>query len=244
MSALLALRLGHDAATLVLVVAAVFTGQLTIGWSNDLVDAGRDRAVGRADKPLVTGRVTARTVGVALTAAAAACVVLSLALGLAAGLVHLLLVGCGVGYNLLFKRTALSWLPYAVAFGLLPAVVSLALDPPEWPPAWMMAAGALLGVGAHLVNVLPDLDDDLATGVRGLPHRLGAARARVTAVVVLVAASVLVVLGPGRPPAWAWAGLAVVAVLAVVALRGRGSTPFRAAMAIALVDVVLLVLRS
>ncbi|SEE90261.1 UbiA family prenyltransferase [Jiangella alba] len=244
LSGLLALRLGHDPGTLTLVMAAVFTGQLTVGWSNDLVDAGRDVAVGRTDKPLATGRVSARTVAVALAVAAAACVVLSLALGPAAGLVHLGLVGCGVGYNLLLKRTALSWLPYAVAFGLLPAVVSLALDPPQWPPWWMIVAGALLGVGAHLVNVLPDLADDAATGVRGLPHRIGPARTRVVAVVVLVAASLLVVLGPGRPPAWAWAGLALVVVLAAVALRGRGSAPFRAAMAIALVDVVLLVLRS
>ncbi|WP_203454709.1 UbiA family prenyltransferase [Jiangella aurantiaca] len=244
LAGLLALRLGHDAGALVLVVAAVFTGQLTVGWSNDLVDAGRDRAVGRADKPLVTGRVSARVVGVALVVAAVACVVLSLALGLAAGSLHLVLVGCGVAYNVVLKRTSLSWLPYAVAFGLLPAVASLALDPPVWPPWWMVAAGALLGVGAHLVNVLPDLDDDAATGVRGLPHRLGPARARLIAVIVLAAASVLVVLGPGRPPVWAWAGLGVVGVLVVTALRGGGSTPFRAAMAIALVDVVLLVLRS
>ncbi|TDE14256.1 UbiA family prenyltransferase [Jiangella asiatica] len=244
LSGLLALRLGHHPATLVLVMAAVFTGQLTIGWSNDLVDADRDRAVGRTDKPLVTRRVSARTVRVALAVAAGACVPLSVALGPAAGLLHLGLVGCGVAYNLVLKRTPLSWLPYAVAFGLLPAVVSLALDPPEWPPGWMVAAGALLGVGAHLVNVLPDLDDDAATGVRGLPHRLGPLRARVTAVLVLTVASVLVVLGPGWPPAWAWGGLVVVGVLAVAALRGRGTTPFRAAMAIALVDVVLLVLRS
>lgn len=244
LAGLLALRLGHDAATLALVVAAVFTGQLTVGWSNDLVDAGRDRAVGRADKPLATGRVSVRTVGVALAVAAAATVILSLVLGAAPGSLHLLLVGCGVAYNVVLKRTALSWLPYAVAFGLLPAVASLALDSPVWPPWWMVAAGALLGVGAHLVNVLPDLEDDAATGVRGLPHRLGPARARLAAVVVLATASVLVVLGPGRPPGWAWAGLGVVGILVVTALRGRGPTPFRAAMAIALVDVVLLVLRS
>ncbi len=244
LSGLLALRLGHDAATLALVMAAVFTGQLTIGWSNDLIDAGRDRAVGRADKPLATGRVSVSAVRGALVVAGVACVAFSLALGWAAGSLHLGLVACGVAYNLVVKRTALSWLPYAVAFGLLPAVVSLALDPPEWPPGWMVAAGALLGVGAHLVNVLPDLEDDAATGVRGLPHRLGPARARLTAVVVLSVASALVVLGPGRPPAWAWGGLGVVGVLVVLALRGRGATPFRAVMAIALVDVVLLVLRS
>ncbi|RIQ16897.1 hypothetical protein DY240_22615, partial [Jiangella rhizosphaerae] len=68
--------------------------------------------------------------------------------------------------------------------------------------------------------------------------------ARLVAVVVLAAASVLVVLGPGRPPGWAWAGLGLVGALVVTALRGGGPTPFRAAMAIALVDVVLLVLRS
>ncbi len=244
LSGLLAVRLGHDTATLALVVAAVFTGQLTIGWSNDLIDASRDRAVGRTDKPLATGRVSAGAVRLALAIAAVVCVALSLAMGPVAGLLHLVLVGCGLAYNLALKRTVFSWLPYAIAFGLLPAVVSLALDPPEWPPGWMVAAGALLGVGAHLVNVLPDLEDDAATGVRGLPHRLGALRARVTAVVVLAAASLLVVVGPGRPPAWAWAGLIVVGVFVVVGLRGRGSTPFRAAMAIALVDVVLLVLRS
>src|SRR3712207_7375206 len=33
-----------------------------------------------------------------------------------------------------------------------------------------------LGVGAHLLNVLPDLEDDAATGVRGLPHVLGPRR--------------------------------------------------------------------
>ena len=48
-----------------------------------------------------------------------------------------------------------------------------------WPPAWMMATGAVLGVGAHLLNALPDLADDDATGVRGLPQRLGAGRVRV-----------------------------------------------------------------
>ena len=35
-----------------LVTAAVLCGQLSIGWSNDLVDLARDRAVGRRDKPL------------------------------------------------------------------------------------------------------------------------------------------------------------------------------------------------
>jgi 4-hydroxybenzoate polyprenyltransferase len=52
--ALLALALNLPAYKTVVVTAAVFTGQLTIGWGNDLLDANRDREVGRRDKPLAT----------------------------------------------------------------------------------------------------------------------------------------------------------------------------------------------
>jgi 4-hydroxybenzoate polyprenyltransferase len=148
----------------------------------------------------------------------------------------------GHAYNLGLKATAWSWTPYAVAFGALPAVVSLAGAHPDRPAWWLLAAGATLGVGAHLLNALPDLADDAATGVQGLPHRLGERRSRVLAVLLLLAASVLTALGPaGAPAAWALGALGLVVVLAGLALAGRGRAPFRAAMLIALVDVVLLV---
>jgi 4-hydroxybenzoate polyprenyltransferase len=99
-------------------------------------------------------------------------------------------------------------------------------------------------VGAHLLNALPDLADDHATGVRGLPQRLGAGRVRVLAPLVLLAGSVVATLGPGGPvPVAAWVGLVGCTVLAVVALLGRGRGPFLAAIGIALVDVAVLVLR-
>jgi len=226
----------------VIVTAAVFTGQLTIGWGNDLLDASRDRAVGRADKPLANGSLDASLVRRCLVAAAVACVVLSFLAGWRSGLTHLFLgVAFGHLYNLWFKRTPLSWLPYAVAFGCLPAVVSLAGSPPVGPPAWMVLTASALGVAAHFLNTLPDFDDDAATGVQGLPHRVGATASRVIATVLLVAASAVAVLGPsGAPSGWAWGALAVVVALAAVALVGRGRAPFYAAIAIALVDVVLL----
>ena len=226
----------------VIVTAAVFTGQLTIGWGNDLLDASRDRAVGRADKPLANGSLDASLVRRCLVAAAVACVVLSFLAGWRSGLTHLLLgVAFGHLYNLWFKRTPLSWLPYAVAFGCLPAVVSLAGSPPVGPPAWMVLTASALGVAAHFLNTLPDFDDDAATGVQGLPHRVGATASRVIATVLLVAGSAVAVLGPsGAPSGWAWGALAVVVALAAVALVGRGRAPFYAAIAIALVDVVLL----
>jgi 4-hydroxybenzoate polyprenyltransferase len=241
-AALLAASEGLGFATGTLVTLAVLMGQLTIGWGNDLVDAARDRVVGRRDKPLADGRVSPRLVRRCLAAAGVACVVLSLAAGWRSGVVHLVcLVGGGHAYNLGLKATAWSWAPYAVAFGSLPAVVTLAGSTPAAPPAWAVAVAAMLGVGAHFLNALPDFADDAATGVHGLPHRIGATATRGAATTLLVVASVVAVLGPaGTPDAASWAALGLVGALAVVALVGRGKVPFAAAVAIALLDVVLL----
>lgn len=240
--ALLAVALGLPAYEGVVITAAVFTGQLTIGWGNDLLDADRDRHVGRTDKPLATGDLSPSVVLRWLIGAAAVCVVLSLLAGWRSAATHLVLgVGSGHLYNLSFKSTPWSWLPYAVAFGSLPAIVSLANSPSLWPPLWMVGTAAALGVAAHFLNTLPDLDDDAATGVRGLPHRLGALRSRRIATALLVAASAVAVLGPaGAPADWAWTALAVVVALAALALYGDGKAPFYAAIAIALVNVALL----
>lgn len=236
---------GLPPATTAVLAVAVLAGQLTIGWSNDLVDADRDARVGRADKPLATGELRVGTARVALAVAVAVTVVASLALGVAAGLTHLLLmVGSGWAYNLGLKRTAASAVPYVVAFGSLPAVPWLALDPPAAPPAWALAAGALLGLGAHLLNVLPDLDDDAATGVRGLPHRLGRRASERTALGALVLASLAVVVGPGTVPLWAWAVLGLVVTIAVLGVRAGGRAPFRAALVVAVLDVAMLLARG
>jgi 4-hydroxybenzoate polyprenyltransferase len=246
LTALLAAGSGHGLGTGALVTAAVGTGQLTIGWSNDLVDAGRDRIVGRLDKPVARGEVPEAAVRLAVGVAGFLCVALSLACGAASAAVHLLLgVASGWAYNLGLKRTAWSAVPYAVAFGALPAVVTLALPAPVWPAPWIMVAGALLGVGAHLLNALPDLADDEQTGVRGLPHRLGVVTVRWLAPAVLTAASAVALTGPpDRPAAWQWAAFGLCGVLAAVAVTARGKAPFAAAVGIAALDVVALVLSA
>lgn len=234
---------------LALVTLAVLAGQLSIGWSNDLIDRGRDAAVARTDKPLTRGDVSVATVRTACRVAVAAAVVLSLACGPVAGAVHLVCVAAGWTYNLGGKSTAWSWLPFAVAFGGLPVFVTLA-EPGSGPSAaWIPVAGALLGIGAHLVNVLPDLAEDAATGVRGLPHRLGERWTPRLAVLSLVAATGVLALGlltgKASSPLWLLAPvLALVLVLAVLALVGRGRVPFRAAVGIAGLDVLLLVVAT
>lgn len=247
---------GRSLSGCVLVAAAVLTGQLSIGWSNDLLDRGRDRVAGRRDKPLATGALGARPVAVACAVAVACCVPLSFASGWRAGTVHVVAVAGGWAYNLGVKRTALSPLPFAVSFALLTAFVTLGLPGGPWPAWWALAAGALLGLGAHFLNVVPDVDDDLAAGIRGLPQRLGAGRSAVTGASLLAAASALVVLGPGGPvPLWGWLGLgvavgaaawsgAVGTVDAPNGVRRAGRSPFLLAVVTAAVTVALLVGRG
>jgi 4-hydroxybenzoate polyprenyltransferase len=241
LAALLGVSFELSPARVALVGAAVLAGQLSVGWSNDLIDEARDRAVGRSDKPIVTGEASARAVRIACALALVSVVPLSLACGWVPGALHLLLVAVAWTYNLRLKATVWSWLPYAVFFGGLVVFVWLAGDRSGLPPWWLPTAGALLGVGAHLVNVLPDLADDEATGVRGLPHRIGARRLPLVATGVLAAGSLVVAQGAGLTRVTSLVALGAVAGLSVVALTGRGRAPFLAAIGIALVNVVLLV---
>ncbi|MDQ1715893.1 MAG: hypothetical protein QOC60_1838 [Frankiaceae bacterium] len=143
----------------------------------------------------------------------------------------------------------MSVVPYLVAFGLLPAFVVLGLPGHPWPAWWLVAAGSLLGAGAHFVNVLPDLADDALFGIRGLPHRLGAQASGVTGALLLAAAAVVLALGPPGPAGVAgWSclglGIGVAALVTTVAARGGDPRlPFRLCLAVAAADVLLLILR-
>jgi 4-hydroxybenzoate polyprenyltransferase len=114
------------------------------------------------------------------------------------------------------------------------------------PPWWLVAAGALLGAGAHFANVLPDLDDDARTGVRGLPHRLGWRMSALAAGGLLFAATAALAFGPPGPPTWAGvgafagAGTVLVAGGYVAVRRPASRAAFRSVLLVAVLDVVLL----
>ncbi|MGH8823069.1 MAG: UbiA family prenyltransferase [Jiangellaceae bacterium] len=227
--------------------AAVLAGQVCVGWVNDLVDRDLDRASARTDKPVAAGRVGVRDVGVAALGAGVACVPLSLALGTLPGACHLIAVVAALVYDVGLKRTVWSWVPYAVGFGLLPVVVWLVSPAGEPPPAWMVAAGASLGVGSHGANVLPDHTRDRAAGVMGLPQRLGAQALRTGTAAALLTALGLLILGPaGSPPAWEWAAFAAGALLMLVAvLPSAGNrAAFPAAIGVGALAVAVLFVRS
>lgn len=227
LAAVIAAAVGHPVWLVVLVALTVVAGQLSIGLANDWIDADRDRAVGRSDKPVAQGLVTKRAVRNAAFGTAAAAVVLSLFLGPLAAVAHLVLVAAGWAYDAGLKRSVWSVAPFVVAFGMLPVVAVSAGPDPRLPAVWAIATGAVFGVAIHCTNVLPDLVDDAATGIRGFPHRLGLHAAGVVAFASLVVAAGLVLFGQlvgddpvsGLGVVLALVGTIVVVVLAVVGMR-------------------------
>src|SRR3954471_5082661 len=104
--------------TMLLMLLVETCRQFSISAFNDYFDRNIDR--GRPEKPVASGVISPRVawvVGALLGA-------LALALAIPFGLSFVLLTAIGLGGGLLYdaglKYTALSWLPFAVAFPTLP----------------------------------------------------------------------------------------------------------------------------
>ena len=243
--------IGFDLWRLATLGAAMLFGQASVGLSNDWLDAARDRAAGRTDKPVARGDIGIPLVRAAAFSTLVLAVALTVPLGLPALLAHTVFLAAGWGYNLGLKGTVLSVLPYLAGFGMLPLFVTLALPQPAAAAWWAIGAGASLGVAAHFANALPDLDADRATGVVGLPHRIEARASGIVTFAALAAASALVVFGPGIvspgvPGLGQWITLGVEAAIVVVGLvlasiRPPGRPLFRLVILGALVAVAALV---
>lgn len=233
LAVLLGIAAGLDAARTALLGVAVFAGQLSVGWSNDAVDAARDAASGREDKPIARGEISRRAVWAAAAVALAAAGALSVPLGAAMLAAHAITLCSAWSYNLGLKRTAFSVVPFVISFSLFPSLATLAAPSPALATPWAGIAGAALGIAVHFTNVIPDLDDDARTGVRGLPHRIGATAAVAWAFGAVEAGALAVLVGsllaePSlRVVVGGIAGFAVVTALAVAGLVRASRTPDR-----------------
>ncbi|MGL4255476.1 MAG: UbiA family prenyltransferase [Microbacterium sp.] len=225
----LGIAVGLEPWRLVLLTFAVFAGQVSIGISNDAIDAPRDRAVGRADKPIARGDVSERAAWTAAIGALVAALVLSAPLGFGMLAAHAIFLASAWSYNAGLKSTPFSIVPFLVSFGIFPSLATLAAPDPRVAAPWGWIAGAALGAAVHLTNVLPDLEDDRATGVRGLPHRIGARASAVVAAAGIVLGAVAVLVGASG------GDLAAVTVL--------GWVFFGAVVAVAVATAVLAVVR-
>jgi 4-hydroxybenzoate polyprenyltransferase len=206
--------------------------QFAIGAVNDLVDAPAD-AGRKAGKPIPEGLVTVNQARVVAAVFAAIGLLLAAAVGSGLVLVALVVLGIGLAYDLWFKGTTLSWLPFAVGIPLLPVY------------GWLGATGGLPGVFLVLVpaaanagtalaisNAIVDVERDEAAGQKSIAVALGLGRAAALVlalqlVVAILAAATAAVLG--APSGWVVAVVVASAipiggaVLGLVAAGRQGS---------------------
>lgn len=228
------------------IFAVVLLQQISVGLSNDWLDYKRDLAAGRMDKPAANGLVSVSTLRLVSLVSAGLAQLLAFFFSPVAAAVMFLMLLSGWAYNLGMKTNWSSAIPYAVGFGALPVFAAVADPNPYWPPTWIVAVAALLGIAAHFANALPDREADQLTGVNALPHILGQrASALVIAGCAMLATVITVTQSPFLPAEFSFAGLLVMALLvgAASALALKPEPPrvvFPLLILAALVNVILL----
>ena len=151
---------------------AMLGGQLAIGATNELVDLPFDTA-GKPWKPLPSGDVSIRGAQAVVVVG----LIVMMAFGWRFGILALALLAAGtalgIAYDLWFKRTVWSWLPYLLALPLLPIWVFASLGKPEPRLLLLYPLGALATAGVHFAQSLPDVAIDRAAGLPTATSRLG-----------------------------------------------------------------------
>ena len=169
-------RTQFSASDSLFIAFAILLGQFFVGWSNDLIDFPRDSAALRVKKPLVAGTITEATLRISIGIALLSALIVSLIspLGVNGTAIHFLGLLSATGYNLKLKSTLLSVAPYMVSFGALPWAIYVAAG--TKPPTWIVLGFVLFASAFHFLNVLKDLESDIAQDVMGLPQVLGRRR--------------------------------------------------------------------
>lgn len=212
-----ALLAGAESAVAIRLGLSMTALQVSIGAFNDLVDAPRD--VGRIPpKPIPDGLVTPAAARAVVLGGAVVGVALAVPSGPATVVLSGVVLLIGYAYDLRFKGTAWSWVPFAVGIPLLPVF------------AWLGATGGLpgsfaillptafvAGAGLAIANARADVERDESVGVDSVALRLGSDRAwSVNAVLLgaVVVAALLTLGGGSTVGGW----LALVGAFVVIGL--------------------------
>ena len=193
---------GGDASIAVRLGIAMTALQASIGSLNDVVDAPRD-AGHKPGKPIPAGLVSTAAARVVVAVAAVLGLALSAPSGAWTVALAAVVLAIGYGYDLVFKGTAWSWVPFAVGIPLLPVF------------GWLGAAGTLpssfavllpvavvAGTGLAIANARADLERDTAAGVDSVAVRLGSERAwsvDAALMTVVVGAGIVTLAAVGAP---------------------------------------------
>lgn len=218
------------------IAATVFTGQLIVGWTNDYRDYSDDLVHNRQSKPLVSGLITLKILVRATYLASFVLLALTYFGPLAGrfGFAHLLAVASAVAYNFKLKATAISFLPYAFSFGLLPVIILGASG--QQSQLWMVSLGALFGVGVHLANVFKDLENDRASGIYGLPQLLGIKKSRLGCAISFGGGGLILALNTGEQSAWF---IVLASIIFLIPLPRKYIFPFAMLLGLAVMGVFI-----
>lgn len=218
-----------DALLCLQLVGAMLPVQLCIGVVNDVLDLPAD-SVAKPHKPLVRGVVSRRTavvIGVLLGA---------IGLGAAATInlptlsLDALALGAGLSYDLGVRTTPLSWVPWWGGMAVLPLEGYAAVGSIPSRLLVLIPLTALIALGLHFANAVPDIDGDRAAGRHSLPVIAGVSGSRWGGPIALAATGALAVAlaGPlGQAGVLLFGGTAVlfIGVIAVSATRSRRPFP-------------------
>ncbi|MDF2748569.1 MAG: rane protein [Propionibacteriaceae bacterium] len=225
-----ALAAGGDPQTAVRLGLSMVALQASVGSLNDAIDAPSD-AGRKPGKPIPAGLVRpAAAKGIAAIAGVAG-VVLAVPSGAATVALGLGLLALGYAYDLWFKGTAWSWLPFALAIPLFPTYGWLGAAG-SLPPIWavLLPTAVLAGTALALANATVDVERDRAAGLQSVATRLGRRRSRrlnlaLLAVVWVLATATLWLAGQLVP--WGFAVL-VGALAALIGWVSLGADDPRA----------------
>jgi 4-hydroxybenzoate polyprenyltransferase len=172
-----ALAAGGEPGTAIRLGLSMILLQASVGAVNDLIDAPND-AGRKPGKPIPAGLVTPAAARGIAAAAAVVGVVLAIPSGAATVALAVGLLALGYAYDLWFKGTAWSWLPFALAIPLFPTYGWLGAAG-SLPQIWavLLPTAVLAGAALALSNATVDVERDRAASLESVATRLGRERA-------------------------------------------------------------------
>jgi 4-hydroxybenzoate polyprenyltransferase len=198
--------------------------QVSIGSLNDIVDAPHDRGRKPA-KPIPGGLVSLGEARAVAIGGAVLGLALALPSGAATVVLALVVLAIGYAYDLAFKGTPWSWLPFAIGIPLLPVFGWLGATG-GLPASFtiLLPVAVIAGAALAVANARADVERDAAAGVDSVATRLGLGRAWVVnagllGMVMLLAGATL--LAQGAPPLAMLGALGAAVVIGIGVILGR-----------------------
>jgi len=151
---------------------AMAGAQASVGVFNEVFDWKLDKEA-KPWRALPAGMIS--PAAAAVMASVLLCVGLLFAASISFLTMLLLLAGAGMGilYSAVFKRTILSWLPYAVCYPTFPVWVLVAVGQFDQRILLIYLLASPFAMAVHLCNQLRDFEQDEAWGIRGMVQHLG-----------------------------------------------------------------------